>query len=441
MADPQPEPSDAEPMPDRTGAGPGVDPLAPHHFGPAHPVERIDLGARTIWRAGWVLAAVVACVLGLWFLLMQGGGTIFVLIVSAFLAVAMEPAVVWVSRWVRRRVLATAIVFVTILAVLSGFLTAFGGLLVSEVATLSQSVPSAVNSAVAWVNNVFHTSYDVNNLFTNLNVTPDRVASYAAQLSGGAFQVLGDIVGGVFHAFAILLFTLYISASMPALRGWFAGLFPPARQEVVLTVWEVFVTKVGGYVTARVILAIFSATAHGIFMLAVGMPYWIALGLWFGLVSQFVPTIGTYIAVALPAVVGFTSDRPILGILIIAFSVAYQQFENLILDPRISSRAVDVHPGVVFASVLLGAELFGLVGGLLAVPVAATLTTVFEIYKTRYEISPEIDASARSTATRARRRKSGGPADDDRPNPDDRPDPDPADADDPGPTPAAPDQR
>lgn len=422
MADPEPDRADVDASPDpaagpATGSSvsdgspdsvvpddPGADSTVPARPDSAGPIERIDLGARTIWRAGWVLAAVGACVFALWFLVTRGGGTVLVLVVSVFLAVAMEPAVGWLSRYVRRAA-ATAIVFVTIVAALAGFLSAFGGLLVSEVQTLSQSVPGALDSAVSWFNGVFHTSYDVDGLVNDLNVTPDRIASYAAQLSGGAFEVLGDIVGGVFHGFAILLFTVYISASMPTLRGWFAGLFRPERQEVVLTIWEVFVTKVGGYVTARVILATFSATAHGIFMLVIGMPYWIALGLWFGLVSQFVPTVGTYIAVALPALVGFTSDQPLHGVLIIAFSVAYQQFENLILDPRISSRAVDVHPGVVFGAVLLGAELFGLVGALMAVPVAATITTLFYIYKTRYEISPEVDASARSAVKRVRIRK------------------------------------
>jgi len=87
-------------------------------------------------------------------------------------------------------------------------------------------------------------------------------------------------------------------------------------------------------------------------------------------------------------------------VLIVAFAIGYQQFENLILDPRVSSRAVDVHPGVSFASVLLGAQLFGVAGGLLAVPVAATLTTIFELYMKRYEISPDAEASAKAATTR-----------------------------------------
>lgn len=367
--------------------------------GPAPSTDVVTLAPRSVWRAGWVLVGVGLCVFMLWFVVTRGGGLIFNLVISAFLAVAMEPAVKLLSRYMRRG-LATAIVLVGAILGFAGFVAAFGGLLVNEIQLLIVSAPDAIESAVAWANSTFGTDYSTDNLLDQFELTPSRVATWASQVSGGVFAVLTGILGGVFNAFAILLFTTYMSASMPKLRDWIAGLFTPTRQSVVLTVWEVFVTKVGGYVTARLIMAFCSATAHSIFMVAIGMDYWLALGLWVGVISQFVPTIGTYIAIVLPALVGLTSDQPLDGVLIVAFAIGYQQFENLILDPRVSSRAVDVHPGVSFASVLLGAQLFGVAGGLLAVPVAATLTTIFELYMKRYEISPDAEASAKAATTR-----------------------------------------
>src|SRR5690606_32567500 len=100
------------------------------------------------------------------------------------------------------------------------------------------------------------------------------------------------------------------------------------RQSVVLTVWEVFVTQVGGYVTARLIMAFWSATAHSIFMVAIGMDYWLALGLWVGVISQFVPTSGPYIAIVLTAHVRLNRDQPVDGVLTVAFATGYQQFET-----------------------------------------------------------------------------------------------------------------
>ena len=123
----------------------------------------------------------------------------------------------------------------------------------------------------------------------------------------------------------------------------------------------------------------------------IGLPYWLPLALWTGIVAQFVPNVGTYISIALPVLVGLTSSEPILGVYVLIWGIAYQQVENLTIEPRISARAVDLHPAVSFGAALLGAQLFGLSGALLGVPVAATVMAMLEIYKRRYELTPETE--------------------------------------------------
>ena len=120
------------------------------------------------------------------------------------------------------------------------------------------------------------------------------------------------------------------------------------------------------------------------------MDYWLPLGIWTGVVAQFVPTIGTYLAIALPVLVGLTSAQPIDGVLALAFALVYQQIENLTIEPKISADAVDMHPAVSFGSVLLGAALFGVAGALVAVPVAALCLSLFEIYTRTYDLLPEL---------------------------------------------------
>ena len=141
----------------------------------------------------------------------------------------------------------------------------------------------------------------------------------------------------------------------------------------------------------------------------IGLPYWLPLALWTGLVAQFVPNIGTYIAIALPVLVGLTSGDPMVGVWVLAWGVGYQQVENLAIEPRISSRAVNLHPAVSFGSALLGAQLFGLSGALLGVPVAATVMAMLEIYQRRYELSPQTEELvAELVAPRATQRDAGG---------------------------------
>ena len=110
------------------------------------------------------------------------------------------------------------------------------------------------------------------------------------------------------------------------------------------------------------------------------MPSWLAAGHLDRHRRQFVPTIGTYIAIVLPVLVGPAQPHPWIGCLALVWAVLYQQVENLTIEPRISARAVDVHPAVAFASVMLGAALFGVAGALLAIPVSAMLIALGEIY-------------------------------------------------------------
>jgi len=164
-------------------------------------------------------------------------------------------------------------------------------------------------------------------------------------------------------------------------------------QELTVNVWDTTAEKVGGYVGARVILAAVNSTLSGVVFAVIGLPSWLALAIWTGLVAQFVPAIGTYIAITLPVIVGLLSPNPWLGVIVLAWGILYQQVENLTFEPRISARAVNVHPAFSFASVLLGTALFGVAGALLAIPVAAMLFTLLELYRTRYELVPEVEGT------------------------------------------------
>ena len=367
-------------------------------------LTRISFDMRSVWRATWVVIGCLALVWLISFFAGTAGGALFQICLALFIAMAMEPAV---SRLARRipRGLATAIVMLVVAAGMALFFMAFGGLLMSEIQSLLTAAPGVVTDVVSWANHKFDTDYDINTLLSKIQLTPERVAGYASQLAGGVLGIVNSVASTLFGAFVLAFFTFYFSASMPRLRNWIAGLFPQRQQGVVLTVWEVLLTKVGGYVSARFILATISATCHTIFMMLIGMPYYLALGLWTGLVAQFIPNIGTYISIALPVVVGLTSNDPRDGLYVLIFAIVYQQIENITIEPNISARAVDVHPAVSFASALIGVKMFGLAGGVLGVPVAATFVAIIELYKRRYEVLPDTHAEARERADGKSQRK------------------------------------
>lgn len=350
----------------------------------------IRLSPSNLWRIGLVLLGVVAFGLLLRFILDDGGSVIFTVLMSWFAAIAMAPIVDRLSRHMRRG-LATGLVMVTAIVFVVVFFVAFGSLFVDQLTQLVLRVPDLVDGLLSWVNSNFSTSLSTDEILASIDVSPQQIAATAASLGISLLGFVGSVVGSVFGLFTFALFVFYLSADMPRFERWIASLFPARSQGVVATVWTLTAQKTGGYVGARVVLAAINSITTGIVFVIIDMPYWLPLALWTGIVAQFVPTIGTYISIALPVVVGLLTPTPIIGVIALAWAVLYQQVENLTIEPRISAKAVDVNPAVAFGAVLLGAALFGVAGAFLAVPVAAMLLALLDIYGHRYELLPRVE--------------------------------------------------
>jgi predicted PurR-regulated permease PerM len=315
-----------------------------------------------------------------------------------FASIAMEPAVARLSRRMRRGA-ATGLVMGIIGIAIVVFVMAFGSLLVSQVAALLKVVPDALKGVLDAVNQRFGTAYTLKSLLAQVDLSSADLGRYGGQLLGGVLGAVGTALGALFSMFSIGLLTFYLSADGPRLRRWIAGRLPAKGQQVFVTVWQTTIEKTGGYVAARVTLAAINATTTAVVFLVIGMPSWLALSLWTGIVAQFVPTIGTYLAIVLPVIVGLQSDRPVIGLVALGWGILYQQIENLTLEPRISAKATDVHPAVAFAGVLLGTALFGVAGALLAVPVVAVLLSLVSAYGHRHELVAGLEEDPPDTAT------------------------------------------
>jgi predicted PurR-regulated permease PerM len=283
------------------------------------------------------------------------------------------------------RGLATILVILAFLALAALFVVAFGALLVDQLTQLVTRIPDLIDSAITWVNATFSTQFTREGILASVGGGGEDVdfGSLAAELGPSLLGYVTSFLGSVFGLFTFGLFTFYFSARMPELERWVTSLFPTRSQAVVSNVWRLTAQKTGGYVGARVVLALLSGVCSGIVFALIGMPYWLPLAMWTGIVAQFVPTIGTYVAIILPVLVGLLSANPWLGVIALAWGLLYQQVENLTIEPRISARAVDVNPAVSFGAVLLGTALFGIAGAFLAVPVVAMLLALLSIYGRR----------------------------------------------------------
>jgi predicted PurR-regulated permease PerM len=301
------------------------------------------------------------------------------LLVSLFLSFAIEPAVNALARRGMRRGTATALVMFGVLGLALAFLAVMTTLVASQFRQLVDDAPGYVERTTRWINDTFQTNLSSDQLVNQLNdVQPNEVASQTV-------KVTTRVLSGVLSALTIGLFTFYLVADGPRLRRAVCSVLPPERQRTVLAVWEVAITKTGGYLSSRAALAALSALFHGIAFTAIGVPSAVALAVWVGLVSQFLPVVGTYLAGVLPLVVALLSS-PTKALWVLAFVVVYQQIENYLFAPRVTARTMEIHPAVAFGSVLAGASILGTAGAVLALPAAASIQAVVGTYLERHNV-------------------------------------------------------
>ncbi|ANS68399.1 hypothetical protein SLINC_6175 [Streptomyces lincolnensis] len=359
-------------------------PARPPADGAAGPNARMP---RWLPRAMVLALALIAVFqLGSW-AFHQLTGLLINVLIAFFLALAIEPAVSWMASRGMRRGLATFLVFFAVLIVSAGFVTLLGSMLAGQIIKIVEDFPNYLDSVINWVNAHFKT--DLKRVDVQEGVLrSDWLRNYVQNSATGVLDVSAQVLGGLFQLLTIALFSFYFAADGPRLRRALCSILPPAKQAEVLRAWEIAVNKTGGYIYSRGLMALISGVAHYILLQALEVPYAPVLAVWVGLVSQFIPTIGTYLAGALPMLIAFTVD-PWYALWVLVFVVIYQQFENYVLQPKLTSKTVDIHPAVAFGSVVAGTALMGAVGALIAIPAIATLQAFLGAYVKRYDVTDD----------------------------------------------------
>ncbi|MET9373465.1 AI-2E family transporter [Streptomyces sp. NPDC003035] len=342
---------------------------------------------RWLPRALLLAFALYACFqLGSW-AFHQLVGLLVNILVAFFLALAIEPAVGRMAARGMRRGLATFLVFFTVMVVGVGFVVLLGSMLAGQIIDMVENFPKYLDSLINWINQTFRTELSRVEVQDSL-LRSDWLRKYVQNSATGVLDVSATVLGGLFKLLTIFLFSFYFAADGPRLRRALCSVLPPARQTEVLRAWEIAVDKTGGYLYSRGLMALISGVAHFVLLEILGVPYAPALAVWVGLVSQFIPTIGTYLAGALPMLIAFT-ENPWYALWVLAFVVVYQQFENYVLQPKLTSKTVHIHPAVAFGSVVAGTALLGAVGALIAIPAVATLQAFLGAYVKRYDVTDD----------------------------------------------------
>lgn len=323
------------------------------------------------------------------------------LLAALFVSFAIEPAVNWLHAHGWKRGLATFAILAGLAILIVAFIASFVPLFLDQLRSLVSSLPGWLNRLNVYTQRWFHIDVSTAGIRQQLRNFNVDLAGYAKNVAGNVFGIVGNVLGLVFRLLAIALFSFYIIADGPRLRRVVCSMLPARRQEEVLRAWEIGVEKTGGYLYSRLVLAAISGAASFLVLMALGVPFPFALALWIGLVSQFVPTVGTYIAAVVPLIVTLSEKGGVPALVLLVYIVIYQQIENYLLSPRITAHTMELHPAVAFGSVIAGASLLGATGALLALPVTATLQAGLGTYVRRHAvIESELTARPEDAAPR-----------------------------------------
>jgi predicted PurR-regulated permease PerM len=301
-------------------------------------------------------------------------GQILVLLgLALIIAVGLDPAVAWLHRHGLPRWLAVVIVLVGALGIFAGFVALAIPVLVTQASTLAGDLPHYLrilnnhNTTLGKLNTRFH-------IVTSLQHLVNGGASSA--LAGGVLGVGKAILDAVASAVIVVIVSIYLLADLPRVKRGIYQLAPRTRRARMVLLTDEVVNRVGGYVLGNLLTSLIAGIGTWAWALIFGIPYALLLGLLVAILD-LIPVVGSTIGGVLVALVALTIS-PALAIATAVFYFVYRFVEDYVLTPRIMARTVDVPGLVTVVATVIGGTLLGIIGALIAIPVAAAIKLVLE---------------------------------------------------------------
>ena len=329
---------------------------------PGRPVNR-----RSPFMIGLSGAFGVAVTYGLVELFIRARAVLIIIGLAMFIAAGLDPVVGWLVRHRFPRWAAVLTVIVALLAIIGGFLAAAIPPLASEATALAHQIPNYV-----------HSMQDKNSELGKLNTRFKIQQHLESLLTSGGSSVVGGVLGAgelvlstASSILAIIVLSIYFLAGLPRIKVFAYRLVPHSRRPRTILIGDEILAKVGGYVLGNVLTSVIAGAGTYFWMLAFGIPYPLLLGM-FVAILDLIPVIGSYVGGAVVTLVALTVSLPV-AIATLAFYITYKLAEDYLIVPRIMGRTVQVPAIVSLVAVLIGGVLLGIIGALVAIPVAAAI--------------------------------------------------------------------
>src|SRR3954447_22166143 len=298
------------------------------------------------------------------------------IIVGTFFAVALSPVVGWVQRRLfggRRRSLATLLVFLVAVVLLAGVITAFAVPLAQEGTKIAGQLPQLVEDARAGRGPVGNLLERTNALQWVQN-NQDRIGEFASGLTTPAAGVLSGIATGVAGILTVLVLAYLMVLEGPKIVDGTINLFAPTTGQRIRRVAGDCAKSVTGYLSGNLLISIVCGVLTYAALKISGVPFAGLIALFVG-IANLIPLVGATIGGLVAVLAGFIHSVT-AGIVVLVFFLLYQQLENHLLQPLVFRRTVQLNPLTVIVAILIGVELLGVLGALLAIPAASMIQVI-----------------------------------------------------------------
>ncbi len=347
-------------------------PVTPHYGDAGAPIDR---GHPFYFGFVATMGALSAFVL---LRALASASQVFVLIlVALFLATGLNPAVEAIRRRGASRTTAVAIIFISVLSLVGIFLALVVPPLVRQTTHLIEIAPSLLQDLK---NNP--TIADLNSHYAFIDTLQKKLTSITSDGTliitafGGVIGVGKTVLSGTFTGLTILVLTLYFITSLPEATAIGLKLVPASRRPRVALLVDAVIARVGAFVGSQILISFFASIFVTILSLILGLPSPIAIGI-IVFICGLVPLIGHFLGCGIVTLIA-TTQSVAIGIIAFVSYVVYVQIENYVVTPKIMKRTLALPGAVTIIAALIGTSLLGLVGGLLAVPVAASVILILE---------------------------------------------------------------
>jgi predicted PurR-regulated permease PerM len=332
----------------------------------AHPFYIGFAGAAGAMTAIWLLG-----------LLGQLSSVLTLIVVALFLALGLEPVVAGLERRGLPRGLAVGLVFVGVIAVFAGVVSAVVPAVVTQVGELTKAAPGLVQE---FQNSTLVRSLD--RRYGLISSITDQIqqrlknGETVLQLFGGVYGAGAAVVSGAFSTFTVLVLTLYFTASLRTMTEAAYRLVPASRRPRVTLLANEIIRRIGGYIAGQVAVASINGMFTFVGLVSLQLPYALVLAITVALFG-LIPLVGATIGAVLIVLVGLFHSWQ-YAVIIAVYYLVYQQVENYVIAPRIMARTVSVPGAVAVVAALAGGTLLGALGALIAIPVAAGILLIMQ---------------------------------------------------------------